>query len=79
MFNPLLGNMSEFSDEQLLGKINELNTKMSQASQAGMFSAVNQMIIILNEYQEEMSRRHTLSLEEHKEKYDELIDVNKNT
>ena len=36
MFNPLLEGMSELSDDQLLGKINELNTKMRQASQAGM-------------------------------------------
>ena len=77
MFNPLLEGMSELSDDQLLGKINELNTKMRQASQAGMYSAISQITVVLNEYQEEMNRRHQKALEEGTEKYDELIDVNK--
>ena len=78
MYNPLITGISDLSDDELLGKINELNTKMSQASQAGMFNVVNQMIVVINEYQEEMTRRHAKSMEEGKEKYDELIDVNKN-
>lgn len=77
MFNPLLEGMSELSDDQLLGKINELNTKMRQASQAGMYSAISQITVVLNEYQEEMNRRHQKALEEGAEKFDELIDVNK--
>ena len=77
MFNPLLEGMSELSDDQLLGKINELNTKMRQASQAGMYSAIGQITVVLNEYQEEMNRRRQKALEEGTEKFDELIDVNK--
>ena len=77
MFNPLLEGMSELSDDQLLGKINELNTKMRQASQAGMYSAIGQITVVLNEYQEEMHRRHQKALEEGADKFDELIDVNK--
>lgn len=77
MFNPLLEGMNDLTDEQLLAKINELHTKMRQASQAGMYSAIGQMTVVVNEYQEEMNRRHAISLEEGKEKYDELIDVNK--
>ena len=78
MFNPLVTGMTELSDDELLAKVNDLNTKMRQASQAGMFGAINQMVVVLNEYQEEMNRRHQKSLEDGKEKYDELIDVNKN-
>ena len=78
MFNPLVTGMTELSDEELLAKVNDLNTKMRQASQAGMFGAINQMVVVLNEYQEEVNRRHQKSLEEGAEKYDELIDVNKN-
>ena len=77
MFNPLLEGISELSDDQLLGKINELNTKMRQASQAGMNSAIGQITVVLNEYQEEMNRRHQKALEEGADKFDELIDVNK--
>jgi hypothetical protein len=78
MYNPLVTGVTDLSDDELLAKINELNSKMGQASSAGMFSAINQMVVILNEYQEEMTRRHAKSMEEGKEKYDELIDVNKN-
>jgi predicted transcriptional regulator len=78
MYNPLVTGITDLSDDELLAKINELNSKMGQASSAGMFSAINQMVVILNEYQEEMTRRHAKSMEEGKEKYDELIDVNKN-
>lgn len=78
MFNPLVTGISDLSDDELLDKINEMNTKMRQASQAGMFGAINQMVVVLDEYQEEMHRRHAKSMEEGKEKYDELIDVNKN-
>jgi hypothetical protein len=78
MFNPLVTGITDLSDDELIAKVNELNTKMRQAGQAGMFSAINQMVVILNEYQEEVNRRHQKSMEEGKEKYDELIDVNKN-
>ena len=79
MFNPLIENLSKLSDDELLTKINELQQRMSQASAAGMFSAVQQINILLNEYREENHARYTKKLEEHKENYDELIDVNKNT
>jgi hypothetical protein len=77
MYNPLLTGVTELSDDELLAKITELNNKMGQASSAGMAGAVNQMVVVLNEYQEEMNRRHREALEDGKEKYDELIDVNK--
>ena len=78
MFNPLVTGINDLSDDELLAKINELNSKMAQASSAGMFGAINQMVVVLNEYQEESNRRHRAALEDGKEKYDELIDVNKN-
>ena len=68
MYNPLVTGVTDLSDDELLAKINELNSKMGQASSAGMFSAINQMVVILNEYQEEMTRRHAKSMEEGKEK-----------
>ena len=77
MYNPLVTGITDLTDDELLSKVNELNTKMRQASQAGMYTAIGQITVVLNEYQEEMNRRHQKSLEEGKEKYDELIDVNK--
>ena len=79
MFNPLVENLTKLSDEQLLEKLNEINHKIGQAASAGMFTSVSQISIILNEYQLEMNARYHKKIEEHKETYDELIDVNKNT
>ena len=78
MYNPLVTGIAELNDDELLAKINELNSKMGQASSAGMFNAISQMVVILNEYQDEMDRRHRKAMEEGAEKFDELIDVNKN-
>ena len=77
MYNPLVTGITDLTDDELLSKVNELNTKMRQASQAGMYTAIGQITVVLNEYQEEMNRRHQKALEEGTEKFDELIDVNK--
>lgn len=78
MFNPLVGNLSDLTDEELSKKVDEIQNKLGQASRAGMFSSVHQMNVVLYEYHAEMNTRHLKRLEEHKESYDELIDVNKN-
>ena len=78
MFNPLVENLTDLSDEKLLEKVNEIQQKLGQAASAGMFTSVSQMSIILNEYQAEMNNRYLRKIEEHKETYDDLIDVNKN-
>ena len=78
MFNPLITGIADLSDEELLAKINDLQSKMNKAGSAGMFSSIHQIQSILHEFQEEMNRRHIKNLEENKDKYQELIDVNKN-
>ena len=78
MFNPLVTGLADLSDEELLEKVNDLQSKMNKAGSAGMFSSIHQIQTVLFEYREEMTRRHAISMEEGKEKYDELIDVNKN-
>lgn len=77
MFNPLLENVRELSDDDLMERLNDLQKKMTQASRAGMFNSIAQMQTVLAEYQEEMSRRHREAIEKGKDKYDELIDIKK--
>ena len=77
MFNPLIEKVSDLSDDDLMEKLNSLQKKLSQAASAGMFNSVIQIQVILQEYQEEMSRRHRAAIDEGKDKYDDLIDVNK--
>lgn len=79
MFNPLITDLTDLSDEDLTEKVNDINNKIRQAARAGMFTSVSQMNIILNEYQSEMNGRYLKKLEEHQEKFDDLIDVNKNS
>jgi len=77
MFNPLIENVTELSDDDLMERLNELQKKLGQAASAGMFNSVAQMQGVLAEYQEEMSRRHREAIEKGKEKYNELIDIKK--
>ena len=77
MFNPLIENVTELSDDDLMERLNELQKKLGQAASAGMFNSVTQMQGVLAEYQEELSRRHREAIEAGKEKYDELIDIKK--
>jgi hypothetical protein len=77
MFNPLIEKVSDLSDDDLMEKLNSLQKKLSQAASAGMFNSVNQIQVVLQEYQEEMSRRHRAAIDEGKDKYDDLIDVKK--
>ncbi len=77
MFNPLIEKVSDLSDDDLMEKLNSLQKKLSQAASAGMFNSVNQIQVVLQEYQEEMSRRHRAAIDKGKDKYDDLIDVKK--
>lgn len=77
MFNPLLGNVRELSDDDLMEKLTEIQKKMSHAARAGMFNSVVQMQSILDEYREEMNRRHKEAIDKGKNNYDDLIDVSK--
>ena len=77
MFNPLIENVRDLSDDDLMERLNNLQKKLGQAAQAGMFNSVAQMQGILAEYQEELNRRHMESIEKGKDKYDKLIDVKK--
>jgi len=77
MFNPLLGNVRDLSDDDLMEKISTLQKKMSQAASAGMFNSIAQMQVVLAEYQEELNRRHRETIEKGKDKYEELIDIKK--
>lgn len=77
MFNPLLGNVRDLSDDDLMEKISTLQKKMSQAASSGMFNSVEQLRVVLSEHQEELNRRHRETIEKGKDKYEELIDIKK--
>lgn len=55
--HPLVTKLTELSDDDLLLKINDLNNRLSKAYRFGYSDAVQQLHMILEEYQWEFRRR----------------------
>lgn len=64
MFNPLIGDLTGLTDEELSAKINELSSKINFAYRSGSGSVVGQMQVVMNHYQEEYQRRARIKVEE---------------
>jgi hypothetical protein len=58
MYNPLLGDPSHLKDSELEAKINELSRKYSIACRTGMNDVVDQLIIAIEMYRNEMVKRN---------------------
>lgn len=65
--HPLVGKLSELSDDDLMIKINDLNTRLSRAYRFGYGDAVQQLHMILEEYNWERQRRYEKTLLEMEE------------
>jgi hypothetical protein len=63
MYNPLFGNPAELKDSELEDKINELSRKYSIAARTGMNQVIPQIILALNMYKDEMSKRSREALQ----------------
>ena len=55
--HPLVTGVQDLSDDELLIKINNLNSRLSKAIRFGYNDAVQQLNMILEEYQWEYQRR----------------------
>lgn len=80
IMHPLVGNLSDLSNEELHKKYNELMAKMNQAYRFGPTSVIPQMQMILENYQTEMDTRNRKTMEEMESKADKfkgLIDIQK--
>lgn len=64
MWHPLLPDLTEFTDDELMSKYNELNTRWVQANRAGSVSVLQQMSLVLESYRTEIRRRHEKMLQE---------------
>ena len=64
MYHPLLPDLGEFTDDELMKKYNELNTKWAQANRAGTVSVLQQMATVLECYRIEIRRRQEKLLQE---------------
>lgn len=62
MFNPLLEDLTKVKDVDLENRVNELSRKYSIAARTGMNDVIPQIIVALNAYKQELSRRQLESL-----------------
>lgn len=72
--HPLVSSLTELSDDELLIKINDLNNRMTKAYRFGYLDAVQQLRMILDEYQWEQRRRYEKMLQEMADKNGDLGD-----
>ena len=78
MWHPLLPDLSTMSQDELMTKYNELNTRWIQASRSGSGSVLSQMSMIMESYRSEISRRHAKMLEDASQRnpgFKNIIDI----
>lgn len=62
MYNPLLGNPAALKDAELEERVLELTKKYTIAARTGMNQVMPQILVALNTYREELSRRSAEAL-----------------
>lgn len=72
MFNPLLADMTQLKQDELLKKINELSGKYAQATNPQL---KQQVFIILEQYRQEYRDRMVKQLETDNKKLDKIINI----
>lgn len=76
--HPLLTGLTEMTDTVLQEKMNELSKKLNTAHRMGYGDAARQLQMIINDYNEEISRRNAKKMAELADKNPEfknIIDV----
>lgn len=76
--HPLLTGLTEMTDTVLQEKMNELSKKLNAAHRMGYSDAARQLQMIINDYNEEISRRNAKKMAELADKNPEfknIIDV----
>jgi tRNA(Phe) wybutosine-synthesizing methylase Tyw3 len=68
--HPLLGNIRSLTDDELNTKINELHNRYSQAYRNGPFQVLPQLQMLIEDFNNELSRRNAEKMKELQEKLD---------
>ena len=80
LYNPLLPDPSTLKDAELDQRINDLSRKYHIAARTGMTQVIPQLLISLEMYKTEMSKRSQLALQSTAKRtngnLDDLINVN---
>lgn len=72
MFNPLLGDITQLKQDELLKKINELSNKYAQAVNPQLRQ---QVFTILEQYRQEYRERMAKQIENDSKKLDKIINI----
>jgi hypothetical protein len=74
MEHPLINDISDLNEQQLMDKITELNSKLSIAMRMGNSSLINQVQMALSTYRNKLSEKH--AAERNKDdKFEDKIDI----
>ena len=80
MEHPLLGKLSELSNEEVQAKHSELTTKLNRAYGMGNPEVIRQLQMMLESYSNELNTRHRKMMDElagKDDKWKDLIDISK--
>jgi hypothetical protein len=75
MFHPLVGDLTEFKDQEIENKLIELNKKIYVAARLGSQDLLTQLSTVIIIYREELSKRHALKLKNADGDLGQLINV----
>ena len=74
MEHPLINDIGDLNEQQLMDKITELNSKLSIAMRMGNSSLINQLQMALSTYRNKLSEKH--AAERNKDnKFEDKIDI----
>jgi IS5 family transposase len=71
--HPLLGTLTNLSDDELSNKLSELHKRYSQAYRVGPFQALPQLQMLIEDYNAELSRRNAKKMQELEEKLNKTL------
>jgi hypothetical protein len=75
MFHPLIGDLTEFKDQEIENKLIDLNKKFYVAARFGNQDLLTQLSTVITIYREELSKRHALKLKNADGDLGQLINV----
>lgn len=75
MEHPLIGNINELTETELIDKITELNGKLSIAMRMGNSSLINQVTMALNTYRNKLSEKQIKARSGDKDDFEDKIDI----
>jgi hypothetical protein len=75
MEHPLIGNINELTETELIDKITELNGKLSIAMRMGNSSLINQVTMALNTYRNKLSEKQIKARSGDKDNFEDKIDI----